>query len=501
MISNKNNVFNVTAVDTTNIRHSSEAEQIRVYPSIISVKPGDLIHPFIFTEYETNKAMMTIGVVNDDLIKMSYSQKQKIPGTPQMQQKIYEELENRRISTFQLIVQTREKILQDSQKSTTTKRKMKPNKNQTINYNRLKEKQLNSLIEYQNKHNQVYKNDLILSKTQKKNRKIRNDLNDRKQKSHLLRSLQPENETNDQIEQFIMEREQQKQSEIDQLKSLQQYLSKLPKRQQKSKGDEIAAFQKKMEENENNFNQQLEMLKSQANSINPELISLINSQPNKNARIEYRKKEREKYLLNQERQKIIDERKAKLEKQLLEKESKVEANLRLISTQKIRHFHEIQAKMKKRGQSAACTKQLLEEQRLEKLKKTFEKQEEAIQRANALKAQKTNELLEKAGKRWLKQKYATDYAKRVQIQKKYQCIEKVEKIIQKQEHLQKEKEEIEKQEILNFRNKTITKLNRQKEYEEFKKEIQSDPNADPYQLATKYKINTAKLKKPMTTNE
>lgn len=484
MILNKGDVFNVTAVDPDVLRHvfeTSPYEEVKVYSSIVSIKPSQLKDKFIFTEKETIRAMMIVGATTDDLIIMSEFDKRKIPGTPRVRRKIIEELEERRLKIFSSIVEERNNLLNKSKINNTPKNKQnafssKQSSNKAAknhDYDKLKQKHLNSLISYQTRKNQLQKSEEAAATRLEELKKSKTiEMQKKKMRSY------PQTTKKEKIEQFKERKEEEIKKARDELQTLENSLSSTSsKKVIKEKKTQIEALKNKINEDETN------------------LMKTEEAESNANSTAQFIKKEDVKLLILKEKEKKILNEKLILEKKLFEKDARIEANLKLISSQRMKHIRENQIMLKKRSQSAAATKKILEQQRLERLQKSLIRQEEAIERAKQLKASKTTSLLEKAGENWIKQKNGNDKAKKIFIQKRYKDLEKVEKTIEKQNELKEMKDQAEIKKIKELRTATIRKVKQREEYDKLKREILIDPDADPTKLAEKYKIDISTVNK------
>ncbi|OHT06656.1 hypothetical protein TRFO_25182 [Tritrichomonas foetus] len=485
-------VFNVTAFDPNKVRHAYQ--EPKVFRSIIDVKPSDLNTKFIFTEVESNKALMMIGATTDDLVRMSEFEKQNIPGTPNIRQRIISDLEGRRLKTFAAAVEARNKLKKENQQpqKKATKGVKVVRKSDNSDFEKLKKKQINTLLSYQNQKERLRKSEEItaarIKETQKsraaelEKKRVESIINYRK---HFFR--RPKNQD---IEKLENERNEERQKENEQLQNLQNQLSNTPKKGQKQILDEINNLKSNIEKNENEFIEKLNYLKSAETQIK----SLI-SPPEKitgNQLVDFKKREQERNLILKEKEILLMEQKKKLEKQILEKEAKVEANLRAITSQKMNQLKQYRIQLRKRSQSAAAAKKIIEQQKIAKFQKVMQREQEAYERAMKLKASKTTVIMEKAGETWMKQRNGLDNAKKIRVKKQFHVIEKVEKTIERQKAIEEEKEKIIQKQIKNLRKDTIKKVQQKEEYEELKRIVQNDPDSNPIELAKKYhvKINS-----------
>lgn len=509
MIPDSGGVFKVTAFDPNAVQKAYDTapyQEVKVYHSIKNVKPSDLNTKFIFTEDETVRAMMIVGVTTDDLIKMSDYDKRKIPGTPQIQRKIIEELEDRRIKTFSDVVKARNNLLNAKKAE---KKNIRPNidskvKNQKVGYEKLKQMQLNTLISYQNRKKTLQNSEesaaIRMSELKKaktielQKRKIEYQ---KKFRAHTLKMITNKNskESENKIEQLKNQKMQEIQKSKNELNELEESITN--KKQQKEKQEQIEALKMKISQEETNLKQTIESMKqSNDNKFLKQINELSNnSNNNSNAMMQFRMKEEMKMLIMKEKEQFLFNQKEELEKKLLEKDARIEANLKLISSQKMKHIRENRIILRRRSQSAAATVKMLEQKRIEKIQKSIQRQEEAIERAKALKNSKNIILLEKAGNNWMKQKNGVNKAKKVTIQNHYKNIEKVEKTIERQEEIKHKKDIDEIKKIKEFRKNTIIKIQQKEEYDEFKKNIIIDSDADPVEIAQKYKVDLDSVKK------
>ena len=150
-------IFEATAVNKSKVLNGEP-----VYHSILDLDPDNINAPPILTEEESQKAMLQLGVIPSDLVRLSPRAIAQIPGTPAIQARIVKELEQRRIDTINKVIEARNKLVSKSKPNgksspVVNKTSNKRENNDFTRYDHLKKATIASIISTQMKRHTVLK--------------------------------------------------------------------------------------------------------------------------------------------------------------------------------------------------------------------------------------------------------------------------------------------------------------------------------------------------------
>jgi hypothetical protein len=467
----------ITAFDPSTVQRAIYG---KTYRSITDLSPDSITEPIRFTEPETQRAFMIAGATPDDLVKISAAERERIPGTPNIKKRILEDLEERRLKTFQKVVEARNKLFAES--------KPKGKIGEIVDlpkvgkpFHRLKIKHIAGFAYDQNRRKEAAESEEEAERRLAEIKKAAEEKAAERQNlavvkfTQKLTRLRGEtiNQEESEKEKLIAERNKERQVEAERISALQKEISELPARQSKlikAKTEEIHRLEYEFQRKEVEFQERLGECSDSAPAPrrDPEAA-----------------KEGIAVIMAERAQKAQE----KLERRIRERAARVEANLRALSCQRRKRFHANQIEMRKRSESAMESKELAEVRKQERLRQTLIKQQEALERAMALRDARLLKGQEHAGEHWMKIENGQHNAKVVGIHRQYHAIESLEKTAEKHRELRERKEAREQAKIQALRRTELAKLRAVDELVELRKKIHEDPSGDVARLAHEFHVD------------
>jgi hypothetical protein len=434
-----------------------------------------------------------VGATEDDLLVMSASDRDRIPGTPNIKHRIIQDLENRRLETFRSVLDARNNLVEETRRKkqkTITVPVETTEQIDTDRYRKFKIRQIATLLVGQKLHKDAADAEDIVQKRLEEKRHHQQQLLASKQiaetqriEQKLKRLTDQQNDCRDHDRtELEKSREKQRQKEARSIEKLEAEIATIPKSKVKllkQKSEELEQLRTSSALRENEF------LEAMSNLRNLELKALekvddeANQQRRQKLSLLFTEIKREKEKQDQ----------ARLEQIVLQKKARVEANLHALEADKQQKTEGIRKSLKQKSQAALAAALVIEEQRKASFEKVLAKQKEAEQRAESVKGAKLVAIQEKAGGEWLRQKVGAGNAKRHRILKEFEVMAKLEKTMERLQELEEIEKEKERIQIKTLRARELKMLKEKDEWERFQTVIRNNPDADVKKLAEEFHVS------------
>lgn len=550
-------VFSTTAVDSTRIKSMNQSA--KGYHSIVDIDPNSITSPPNFKELETKRAMMALGILPEDLVKLSKHDISKIPGTQEIKDKITAELEQRRLETIKNVIEERNKLMNEkniTRKSNVITTNVNNSTEEMKRFEKLKQKQIKLLISEQMKRKQIIQTETSLQqrleeqKLEKERQIQLKKLQDaEKAQQQLERAKKIEQEKEEKAKEVLIKQQQEEEKRMMQQQEMQakteeERKAAAEKRKQKMEAirdaqraheeeellkainalqqteskqlavikrreQQIEALREKQRQNEFRYQKKIEALMNKdadEKQRNLEAIEKRQQQAAEKAAMEQaakeaeilarKKREQEKLQLIRSRYNSGESNKEKLEREMKERQLRIEENLRALSCQRKQRIQASKVNLEKRSLSALNAKKEKEEMFARRAAATLKRQEDAANRALIVRQTRGNQIQERAAQEYLKQKLGEDNAKRMNRVQQYQRMAQAEKTKQKFVDLEEQKRQ---RQIELTRMKKQIQVQQNKEKDELKRlqqMIMENPNIDPQILAAQFNIKLGPLSAP-----
>ncbi|KAK8891553.1 hypothetical protein M9Y10_028766 [Tritrichomonas musculus] len=436
--------------DHQNQRSKSSLSQTKAprIISIIDLDPQKIISIPKINEQESCLAMLRLGVEPEDLVKLSKDSISKIPGTPEMQNKVAAELEKRRVDTIENIKEERQKIINeqntnhDNDDKKTTR--STSTSTQTDNHHLCN----NSLEAHKNRFEKLKKTQLLNIIKEQQQRKLiamediniqhRIDLTKERRQQEIQRKKDQEEEKN----RLLSERARQQLEKRQEI--AQNQLEKIAQDEERRK-----TFQDKYQRVNDVKKQQLQQQRNQK-------LQQIRSQQLQR-QIEEKEKAETKLQFVQNRQNLIDKKRAQILSNMQEKarenDKKIETKMQVLKQREEQKRIENEERLKKQTETAQTLVKNGQMIRLNEVAKRRIIEQQKIEAARQRNLSKSAEIVEvKKREICQKQLKAEENIKNISLLRKIRYTEANNKMLQRSiSALQTKKEKEEK-----FRNDHMT---------------------------------------------